>query len=459
MIKQEWKKFCDSYISDNGYWYIPKGLTIKEENIPIIKKRLKVLKEFEGQIWSKVQYKYVRELIKRNLFERRARKQTKPDKAAIARMFKVVVSTLGLAWVNENENIILTEVGNKLIKSKNYKDIIRNQIKKYQFYNLSFRRKKDFIDFQVIPIQFLCEVINRLKIKRITKEEYVLFIAKKKRQGQVYKASDEIERFRKLSKKQKIKLINYLDKFKIKFGNLRRTSIYNTINLESPYAMQFFGLSGILKYKDGTLSLDCTQNEMKKYLKKTQQENLWIEFKSLKDWFYYYGNIRYKTPIKFALDYYMDISDIDNGIKISEIALKRGFKLPVKDINKYKSVLVDEKILEDFLESHIQELETDLKLIGRQYSTISGPIDLLAKDKNNNYVIIELKKGRTADKVVGQVLRYVGSLAKALTSIRKIRAIIVGKKVTKNLLLAIEGVKIDCRLYEFDYRVKFNRIA
>jgi len=45
---------------------------------------------------------------------------------------------------------------------------------------------------------------------------------------------------------------------------------------------------------------------------------------------------------------------------------------------------------------------------GQQYTTDVGIIDILAIDKNGDFVVIELKKGRTNDKVVGQILNYMG---------------------------------------------------
>jgi restriction system protein len=47
--------------------------------------------------------------------------------------------------------------------------------------------------------------------------------------------------------------------------------------------------------------------------------------------------------------------------------------------------------------------------VGRQYSTDTGPIDVLAISKNKKKILVlELKRGRATDVVVGQLLRYMG---------------------------------------------------
>jgi len=53
--------------------------------------------------------------------------------------------------------------------------------------------------------------------------------------------------------------------------------------------------------------------------------------------------------------------------------------------------------------------EEDGEPVGQQYATDAGPIDVLAisKDKRR-LLVVELKRGRATDVVVGQVLRYMG---------------------------------------------------
>ena len=82
------------------------------------------------------------------------------------------------------------------------------------------------------------------------------------------------------------------------------------------------------------------------------------------------------------------------------------------------SVFALEKHLEDFLAQNWKQTELDKdydiyeedgELVGQQYPSDTGPIDILAisKDKKT-LLVVELKKGRASDNVVGQIQRYMG---------------------------------------------------
>jgi len=94
-----------------------------------------------------------------------------------------------------------------------------------------------------------------------------------------------------------------------------------------------------------------------------------------------------------------------------------------------------EKYLEDFIVSNWEKtvfgktlaLHVEDDEIATQYSTDLGPIDILARDKSNHdWVVIELKKGKSSDAVVGQLLRYMGWVKKhRATGSENVRGIIV----------------------------------
>ena len=80
-----------------------------------------------------------------------------------------------------------------------------------------------------------------------------------------------------------------------------------------------------------------------------------------------------------------------------------------------------------------------------QYPTGLGPIDILARDKaDHNWVVIELKKGKSSDTVVGQLLRYMGWVKKHKASgNEKVRGIIITSAPDdriKYAMLASQGV-------------------
>lgn len=59
--------------------------------------------------------------------------------------------------------------------------------------------------------------------------------------------------------------------------------------------------------------------------------------------------------------------------------------------------------------------EEDGEPVGQQYATDAGPIDMLALSKDKKrLLVVELKRGRASDVVVGQVLRYMGFVKEQL---------------------------------------------
>jgi len=97
--------------------------------------------------------------------------------------------------------------------------------------------------------------------------------------------------------------------------------------------------------------------------------------------------------------------------------------------------------------------------VGRQYQTDTGPIDILAVSKDGKeLLIIELKRGRASDKVVGQVQRYMGFatefLAEENQSVRgAIIALEDDLKIRRALLVA---PNIDFYRYSIDFKLEKN---
>ncbi|QTV04849.1 endonuclease NucS domain-containing protein [Faecalibacter bovis] len=101
------------------------------------------------------------------------------------------------------------------------------------------------------------------------------------------------------------------------------------------------------------------------------------------------------------------------------------------------TVFALEKHLEDFLVKNwkytklgkIYDIyEVDGELVGQQYPSDTGPLDILAisKDKTT-LLVVELKKGRVSDNVVGQIQRYMGFVKEELAEPgQTVKGVIIG---------------------------------
>lgn len=111
-----------------------------------------------------------------------------------------------------------------------------------------------------------------------------------------------------------------------------------------------------------------------------------------------------------------------------------------------------ERQLEAFLELNLNKVELGLELFvdeeehrGRQYPTDVGNIDLLCVKPDGNFVVIELKKGRESDRVVGQISRYMGWVKEILAQNSDVYGIIITHEYDERLkyaALANEKIKL-----------------
>ncbi len=124
-----------------------------------------------------------------------------------------------------------------------------------------------------------------------------------------------------------------------------------------------------------------------------------------------------------------------------------------------------EQHLEDFIVSNFStvfqgklEILTDPVegIIGQQYSTDVGVIDILAQDASTgDFVVIELKRGMAADKVVGQVLRYMGWVAENLCDgNQQVSGLIICGEPDMKLDYALEMVRnVSVKYYRVDFQL------
>jgi restriction system protein len=94
--------------------------------------------------------------------------------------------------------------------------------------------------------------------------------------------------------------------------------------------------------------------------------------------------------------------------------------------------------------------------IAQEYQTPIGRIDILAKDRENtDWVVIELKRGRSSDVVVGQLLRYMGWVQENLAGEGEaVKGVVIAGDVDDRLQYALKPL-ID-KVTLLTYTVQFD---
>lgn len=104
-----------------------------------------------------------------------------------------------------------------------------------------------------------------------------------------------------------------------------------------------------------------------------------------------------------------------------EIVLHKIYMVMVArlvDVGKFHMHLTEEE-MKGIVYQNISELiEDGMRGITTEKEIKSGKIDILARDRNGNYVVIELKKGRASERDVLQLNRYVTELRETNPNIR-----------------------------------------
>jgi restriction system protein len=128
------------------------------------------------------------------------------------------------------------------------------------------------------------------------------------------------------------------------------------------------------------------------------------------------------------------------------------------------SAFAMEKHLEDFLVQNWAQtnfgkeydiFEEDGEKVGQQYPTDTGPIDILAiKRDKSELLVVELKKGRASDVVVGQTLRYMGYAVQELAETnQKVRGVIIALEDDQRIRRAL-SVAPNIQFYR--YQISFK---
>jgi endonuclease len=123
-----------------------------------------------------------------------------------------------------------------------------------------------------------------------------------------------------------------------------------------------------------------------------------------------------------------------------------------------------ESDLRDFLAKNLTIIESGLELYqdegitGVEFPVGGRFIDILAVDRQKNFVIVELKVSRGYDRVIGQLLRYMAWIKQNHAEPSQgVRGIIAAREISEDLRLACSYLP-DVHLYEYTLSVTLRRI-
>jgi len=212
-------------------------------------------------------------------------------------------------------------------------------------------------------------------------------------------------------------------------------------------------------------------------------EGLYWVGKVTGDYFYnpQKGNFRHRRPVEW-LDK-IDKADISLELKKSLYSRYTAINI-TKFADEIERLLagiveagshVEDEAVEFALEKHLEDFicanwdKTDFAKnydifkdengIGKQFKTNTGWIDILAisKDKKDEkeFLVIELKKGQASDKVVGQVLRYMGDVKNELAKNGEaVKGCIIAFDNDSRIKSALRVTNnVDFYRYEVDFRL------
>jgi len=102
--------------------------------------------------------------------------------------------------------------------------------------------------------------------------------------------------------------------------------------------------------------------------------------------------------------------------------------------------------------------DEDEEIQGIEYPVGGRFIDLLAVDKNNDLVVIELKVSKGYDRVIGQLLRYIGWIKENLAEKnQKVRGIIIARNISEDLIIACKQLP-DVELFEYELSIDVAKV-
>lgn len=401
--------FLRDYQSRTTYWYVPKTRALNDENVQAMRRILNIVFEgFLDRTWNpETQDELLDRLIEQGILEPYAPDGTLADRTALVRILKKLLETLGLLWIEKDNEIIITDAGLESIIADDPHQIIDGQIAKIQYPNptLTGRYAEDF--HGLLPHLFLLQVLQETDY-HITKEEYELFVNLAQQQEDLPSILRYIRHWRDLNESEQ-EVIRQIAR-DVPMAGDEEYSRYDRIGKSSPYQRSLYVYPPYLEQRrlNADLVIICKSPEQVDELVREKVSGLKVPtFDTKEDWFAYMGDPM-EHPSWFTY-LSLAVEKADTEEEAVEIVEQHKEELTPEETQRIQRKRI-EKGVESFYVENFSLLEIGLRLVpnGRQYSTPIGRIDLLCQSRDGEYVVIEIKADEADDSAFGQILRYIG---------------------------------------------------
>jgi len=422
--------FLKDYSTSPTYWYVPKARVLNDDNVEVMGQIVKVIfDEFLEYVWNvETQDKILNRLTQLEIFSPYKQDGKKTDRSALIRICKKLLETLGLLWVQNDKEIIITDAGLDLLSAQNKerRQVIEGQIIKYQYPNPSLTGPHAEGFAGILPHVFLLQVLRECD-NCITSLEYELFVNLAKSQEDFNRIVQYVHSWRDINGQEK-QIV--LDKAEQIVMPEERQTRFKRINQDAGYQKPFFAFPSYVGVNDGGDIICRAPDKVNELLDKLLPSLKITKFPTLEDWFAYFGDPRKKPSWStYLISLIEDAKTTKEIEQVVKTAIQEHVVTPEEEENIERAQI--EKDIETFYYSHPQLLEKGLtiKENGRQFPTPIGRIDLLCISKRGEYVVVEVKAEEARDSVFGQILRYIGWVHRNIEAARdNVRGIILASE-------------------------------
>ena len=409
----------EEYRRATTYWYIPKARTLNEENVIVCAKILDIIfEEFLGYSWTiETQDQLLARLTEIGV--------NRPQSTrALIRITKVLLEHLGLMWVQDDQELVITDAGLDLLLAKDAPDdrrkLIEAQIAKFQYPN-PLADQQGTSNFQgIIPYLFLLQVLQRVDY-RITFEEFELFVNLAVSQDDIDRIVNYIERWRTINDSQRDRFRNTFQRVLVRRPNQQVPNLapprhtggtgtrFNRIDLDGSYQRAFFAFPSSLHIDTESREISCTSSDAIDTLLHDQISDLKLTtFESPEAWIAYFGDPE-QHPSWFTY-VALSVESAQSGEEARSEIEQHEERFSPEETTALRRLQIEKAIESSYAEHTdlLDRLEAGLEFQARQVETPIGRMDLLCRDVDGKYVVIEIKANEANDAVFGQILRYIG---------------------------------------------------